>query len=123
MSNLRQTNSFVLLSDNPQVDFLQFRLNLAAQLIGTTKKSSRGRPQSKDYSELIRLDSSKGHLPEVAPRRRCVVCCKIREKRNLTKQEYRHESCIKCNVCEVHLCLNDKRNCYKIYHTELEYWK
>ncbi len=110
-------------STQPQVDFLQFRLNLATQLIGTMKKASRGRTQSVDRTKLLRLDSSKGHLPGVAPRRRCVVCCKVREKRDLTKHEYRHESCIKCSVCEVHLCLNEKRNCYKLYHTELEYWK
>ena len=110
-------------SNQPQVDFLQFSLNLATQLIGTMKKSSRGRTQSVDRTKLLRLDNSKGHLPGVAPRCRCAVCCKVREKRDLTKHEYRHESCIKCSVCEVHLCLNEKRNCYKLYHTELEYLK
>ncbi len=67
--------------DEPQVDFLQFRLNLAVQLIGNTKKSSRGHPQCIHRSEILRLDSSKGHLPEVASRRRCIVCCKVRQRK------------------------------------------
>ena len=109
-------NAYVLhkFSDEVQADFLQFRLDLAAQLIGAVRKQARGRPRSIEQTELLRLDSTKGYFPEVAPRR---------EQRGLSKHEYRHESCVKCSVCEVHLCLNEKRNCYKIYHTELEYWK
>ena len=90
-------NAYVLhkFSDEVQADFL---LDLAAQLIGTVQKQARGRPRSIEQTELLRLDSTKGHLPEDPPRRQCVVCCKVREQRGLSKHEYRHESCVKCSV-------------------------
>ena len=103
-------------------DFLSFRLALATQLVGTYRRSHSGRPRSLEHKQLLRLDTTRSHLPEcVASKRDCVVCSKMRNKLGISRKEYRHESCIKRIVCDVHLCLNKERNCYKIYHTEVEY--
>ena len=103
-------------------DFLSFRLALATQLVGTYRRSHSGRPRSLEHKQQLRLDTTRSHLPEcVASKRDCVVCSKMRNKLGISRKEYRHESCIKCIVCDVHLCLNRERNCYKIYHTEVEY--
>ena len=51
-------HNFQTFSNQTKVDFLQFHLNLEKQLIGTLKKSSRGRTQSVDHTKLLRLDSS-----------------------------------------------------------------
>ena len=51
------------------------------------------------------------HLPEdTHDRRDCKVCA-----RTLKKNAYK--SFVKCTTCNVHLCLNKNRNCYKIFHT------
>ena len=120
-------NAYVLrkFSNGVQTDFLHFRLELANQLVGTFRKSSPlgDRPRSMEHQLLLRLDSTKGHLPEVASHRhQCVVCCKVCEKRGISRSEYRHESCIKCSICDVHLCLSKERNCYMKYHSVLDYW-
>ena len=78
-------NAYVLhtFSNGVQTEFLHFRLELAIQLVGTFRKSSPlgGRPRSMEHQLLLRLDSTKWHLPEVAShRRQCVVCCKVREE-------------------------------------------
>ena len=64
-------------------DFLNFRLTLAVQLVGTCRKSLRGRPRSSENNAL-RLDSTQNYLPEcVSYKRDCVVCSKVRLKKGL----------------------------------------
>ena len=57
-------NAYVLhkFSDEVQADFLQFWLDLAVQLIGTVRRQACGRPRSIEQTELLRLDSTKGHF-------------------------------------------------------------
>ena len=66
-----------------------------------------------------------GHYAQSFARMCCIkmgLCCsKMRNKLGISRKEYRHVSCIKCIVCDVHLCLNKERNSYQIYHTEVEY--
>ena len=59
--------------------FVDFHLELAAQLIGNYKGRSRiGRPRSQSPVD-IRLDNNKQHLPIIADKHvECVVCNKIR---------------------------------------------
>ncbi len=103
--------------------FLDFRLELAAQLIGSFSARSRiGRPRSQSPVD-IRLDQTKQHLPIVADRQiECVVCNRIRKARGLSRSSFRHESHIKCYTCNVALCLSKTRNCFYIYHNEPVYW-
>ena len=118
-------NSYILqkVSNSGAVkqDFLNFRLTLAVQLVGTSRKSQGGRPRTLENSTL-RLDITQSHLPEyVSHKRDCVVCCKVRLTKGLSRSQFRHESAIKCSTCDVHLCLSKDRNCYKIYHTQVDY--
>ena len=96
-------------------DYLSFRIELAEALIGsfTTRVRSAGRPRSTIVEEEIRLDNTKLHLPVVTgPKRDCLVCCKVREARGLSRSELRHESRIQCSVYDVHLCVTASRNCF-----------
>ena len=103
--------------------FLDFRLELAAQLIGGFRARSKiGRPRSQSPVD-IRFDQTKQHLPIVADKHiECVVCIRVRSRLGATRSSFRHESQIHCSTCNVALCLNKKRNCFLKYHTEPIYW-
>ena len=103
-------------------DYLNFRQGLAVELVGTSRRSQGGPPRTFEHSQLLRLDNSQSRLPEcVTLKRDCIFCSDVRRKKGLLRQEYRHESCIKCSTCHVHLCLSKGQNCYKKYHAEVEY--
>ena len=103
-------------------DYLNFRQGLAVEMVGTSRRSQGGRPRAFEHSQLLRLDNSQSHFPEcVTLKQDCIVCSDVGRKKGLLRQKYRHESCIKCSTCHVHLCLSKCRNCYKKYHTEVEY--
>ena len=111
-------------------DYLAFRIDLAEGLIGsfTSRMRSAGRPRSSTTEPEVRLDSTRPHLPVVEGlKHECVVCCKVREVRRLSRRECRHESKIKCSVCGVHLCIASARNCFMKYHTaqgrSQDFWK
>ena len=106
-------------------DYLSFRIELAEELIGGFRGRKRsGRQRSEASAELIRLKLELGHFPiQSGKKLECVVCNKLREKRGLTRTQMRHETRIKCNVCDVHLCIDSDRNCYVKYHTLVDYWK
>ena len=113
-------------SDRSKHDYLDFRVALAEELIGTfsSRQVPAGRPRSVDHQQTLRLDPSKGHLPIVEDSvHDCVVCCKIREVRKLKRSELRHETKYKCSVCDVNLCLSRGRNCFMKYHTSVRYWE
>ncbi len=100
-------------------DYLAFHLALAI-VDHSDRRSLGGRPHSMELAQCLRLDSTQDHLPECVPfKRDCYVCSKVREKKKLTRQRYRHESSV--STCDVHLCITKDRNCYKIYHTELDF--
>ena len=103
-------------------DYLNFRQGLVVELVGTSRRSQGGRPRTFEHSQLLRLDNSQSHLPEcVTSKQDCSVYSDVRRKKGLLRQEYRHASCIKCSTCHVHLSLSKGGNCYKKYHTEVEY--
>ena len=43
-----------------------FLLGLAVELVGTSKRSQGGRPQTFEHMQLLRLDNSQSHFPECA---------------------------------------------------------
>ena len=47
---------------------------------------------------------------------------KVREKKGLTRKEYRHETHMMCSVCGVHLCITKDRDCFRKFHTQSIYW-
>ena len=93
--------------------FLDFRLELAAQLIGSFCGISRvGRPCSQSPVD-VRFDQNRQHLPIRADKHiECVVCNKVRHSCGASRSSLRHESQVRCSSCNVALCLNKKCNCY-----------
>ena len=103
-------------------DFLGFRLDVAEQLIGShsLRHRSSHTPQT-DSTTPQRLDHTLGHYPiQDIKKMKCVVCS---TKRLKTGTDIRHESRIKCAQCEVFLCIHQDRDCFKKYHTEVEFWR
>ena len=84
-------------------DYLPFRLALAVELVGNScRRSLGGRPRSMEHAQCLRIDNTQDHLPECVPfKRDNFVCAKVREKKKLTRQQYRHESCVICTTCDV----------------------
>ena len=86
-------NSYILhKSSNSGIveqDYLKFRLTLAVQLVGTWRKSQGGRPRTFENRKLLRLDSTQSHLPQyVSYKRDCIVCCKVCQKKALSRSQY-----------------------------------
>jgi uncharacterized protein YlaN (UPF0358 family) len=58
-----------------------------------------------------RIHSDLVHFPSVSKvRGRCKLCA---------INDLRSEVYFQCDICDVHLCLNSKRNCFKEFHTEI----
>ena len=106
-------------------DHLEFRVALAEELIGSFCSHQHiGRPRSHDHQQVLRLDNTQTHLPTIdGSSRMCVVCSKVREVKKLKRSEYRHETQMKCGVCDVNLCVTKDRNCFVKYHTCVRYWE
>ena len=89
--------------------FLDFCLELAAQLIGSFCGRSRvGRPRSQSPVD-VRLDQSRQLLLIMADKH--IECNKVRSSCGASRSSLRHESQVRCSSCNVALCLNKKRNC------------
>jgi len=102
-------------------DFLSFTIDVAHQLIGSGRyREKAGRPPSGDHAPESRLDKDLGHWPvQQSEKQRCIVCTTKRAKLNL---DIRHETRLVCSKCNVHLCVDEERQCFKQYHTKEKYW-
>ena len=121
-------NAYILdsLTEHAQAkrDFLTFRLDVAQKLIKTfSSRKAAGRSSGGKYTQVERLNPQLGHWPTSSKRKlECAVCSTKWAKLHLSRSELRHESRIKCSRCNVHLCI-EGRQCYKKYHTNLQYWQ
>ena len=106
-------------------DYLSFRIELAEQLIGTFRSRQRsGRRSSGEHAQAERLNPVLGHWPiSTTNKLDCTVCTKRRHKLGLARAGNRHESRIKCSHCNVHLCVDQERDCFHKYHSLVEYWR
>lgn len=112
-------------------DLLSFKLDLAHELIGNFTSRSRlvtGRPRSDASNSLLRLDGM-NHLPVPGEgtNHLCYVC-NIHYKAfkssnpnahysdNLHKQR---KSSMMCEKCQVYLCCNVQKSCFKDFHTKV----
>ena len=105
-------------------DMLSFRLELAKQIIGSfsTRGRSAGRPRSVEHLQLDRLNVNLGHWPKHADKKgNRVVCLAVINKKKLSLVGNRHESRIQCEHCKVSLCVSSERNCFKKYHTLVDF--
>ena len=101
-------------------DVLQFRLELAQELIGGF--SSRKNPGQPRSMEQEHLKTSLGHWPiHVENKLDCVVCAAIIKKKQLSRSGNQHESRIQCSYCKVHLCVAPGRDCFRKYHVLADY--
>lgn len=95
--------------------YFKFRKELALALIGNyTCRSRPGRPRVLSQGDVLPFyDEHHKHLPRMADARygkSCVVC---------SAKKLRHETKVFCVDCKVHLCIQEKRDCYSIFHTKL----
>lgn len=104
-------------------DILEFRLELANELIGSFSSRKRpGRQLSSEHAQMGRMNWTLGHWPEPVERKSdCVVCAGIIVRKKLPRSGNRHESRTQCSHCKVHLCVAPGRNCFKKYHTCVNY--
>lgn len=104
-------------------DSLQFRFELANLLIGNfTSRKRPGRRLSSEHAALERLNWTLGHWPVHENRKSdCVVCAGFRNRKKLPRAGNRHESRIKCSHCNVYLCVGPERDCFRKYHTCIDY--
>ena len=112
---------------------LQFRKELAEQLLGKHRTSRNvGRPR---LSEEHRLQDVGIHQPVFTPKPLvCKVCSKnVRREHKQTSLglpanrranvPYISRSRVFCESCNVSLCLCSERNCWKDWHTKVEFWR
>ncbi|CAG8745406.1 20423_t:CDS:1 [Dentiscutata erythropus] len=57
------------------------------------------------------------HFPEYNERRACLWCRYIRKKENKPALQNPPQSNIWCSKCDVALCCNKERSCFKDFHT------
>ena len=114
---------------------LEMIICLVTQLIGATHGDRHvGRPRSADV-DLPRLDREGLHTPIYRQTRAvCKVCGKIasdnypREYARVSEEDRPKKprpskSFVADQECEVALCLNKNRNCFRVLHTKVVYWQ
>nr|CAH7769898.1 unnamed protein product [Callosobruchus chinensis] len=115
-------NSYILFKKRSQGKSLSlkiFRLSVVLGLIGANpdlprkgrKRDSNGQLLSNYKLTVppeIRFDKC-AHMPVHGKPRRCAHC----STRNVP-----HKSSWSCSTCSVGLCLNDKKNCFALFHTK-----
>ena len=118
------------------VSFHMFLDRLCHELIGGYCRFSIGRRiSSPNDARLINAGDSVQHLVEhpvhATRNQRCVVCT---EKYNKAKKQdprakdidlpKRSKTVFWCSSCEVFLCVSaGSNNCFKLYHTLVEFWR
>lgn len=110
-------NSFIIFCQRGEGNALSlkhFKLAVARGLIGLENTRKRGRksvePTASKFKRHVPLETrltDASHMPIHGTSRRCGLCS--------TKQEP-HRSFWQCSICNVALCLNDKKNCFALYH-------
>jgi len=101
-------------------DYLSFHLEVAAGLVGifSSRQRAAGHPQS---SQDKRFKKELGHLPTKGKSALFVACAAIHKKFKLPRNAIRPETMMMCSTCEVHLRIDEERQCYAKYHTLLEF--
>ncbi|XP_067950472.1 piggyBac transposable element-derived protein 4-like [Watersipora subatra] len=134
-------NAYVLYKHGQKkpMEFRDFVLQILTTWIGEksfSRQSTRtNTPAATPNNPEIRLDMSKLHCPEWptdgSKDHRCAVCQKkylIESQQNPEKayKDLQHKSVkssIRCETCNVYLCIKRGSDCWKAYHTRVQYWK
>ena len=106
----------------------EFREELADLLIAgyRARKRTAGRP-SVAYGNELRFQNVGVHHPVYQKDRKDCALCKENVKKTRGGKIGRidrraagvHVSYVRCEMCNVHLCLNKDRNCFKSWHTKV----
>ena len=95
-------------------EYKAYRVELAQSLIGeyhSRKKYSL--PSAIQQAAIAPTRKRSRHFPVKAERRaRCIYCLSLR---------LRHETCIRCDDCDVPLCINTHHgtdSCFKLFHLQ-----
>lgn len=114
-------------------DFAAFREELIIQLVGTwrTERTKPGRKRSSE--DPLRLEGVGQHFPAkgTGTDHTCEVC---REKRRrfvaanpeVPKPQVPHKmtkTTFKCELCDAYLCISRDNNCFKAWHSKVEFWR
>ncbi|KAJ8926403.1 hypothetical protein NQ314_021189 [Rhamnusium bicolor] len=89
-----------------------FRVSVATGLIGAGQPArSRAQPKVTNHFKRtvpyeIRYDQCL-HMPVYSKSRRCAFCSNTQDP---------HRTRWTCSTCDVGFCLNDKKNCFQVYH-------
>ena len=75
---------------------------------GRKSKEMPGNKYKKCVPQEIRYDKA-AHMPERVNSLRCAHCSTTKEV---------HRTIWQCSICNVGLCLNKDRNCFKLFHTK-----
>ena len=74
------------------------------------------------HAQLDRLNPNLGHWPtHVGRKGNCAVCLAVNRRRGLPSVGNCHESRIQCEYCNIYLCVASGRNCFKKYHTLVDF--
>lgn len=114
--DLALVNAFILFkerSDGKSETLKLFRLSVIMGLTGASVKSKKGKPVpinnfKPTVAPEIRFDKC-AHLPLHGKSRRCAECSTRAEP---------HRTVWSCTVCNVGLCLGEKKNCFAKYHSK-----
>ena len=74
------------------------------------------------HAQLDRLNPNLGYWPTRVGRKcNCAVCLAVNRRRGLPSVGNCHESRIQCEYCNIYLCVASGRNCFKKYHTLVDF--
>ena len=98
----------------------EYRMQLVQSLIGSYRGTYQKVTESGDNDE-IRLNREVHHFPQSVKhsKARCIVCT-MRKSKGLIAIV--HKSNIKCVGCNVHLCIEIDRDCFRHYHLDQNFW-
>ena len=112
------------ISQTLHLDYKSYRLKLAETLIGNYNSRKKYSLPYEIYEKattatLTRkrlvsdksLDSRASHFPIKGRKGRCIYCCDF--------HGVRHESSLRCDECDVALCIDShhgRDSCFKLYH-------
>lgn len=114
--------------ESRKYDLHPFKKELVTELVGVTRAPQKtpGRKRRHVEDRLINVGR---HFPEKGEGKdhRCVVC--LEKHRRLMqggdggRVPHAAKTTFKCSECDVYLCINKDQNCFRKYHTKVEFWR
>lgn len=104
-----------------------FKKQMVMALVGNTRAPQKTPGRKRRHVEDRLLNVGR-HFPEKGEGKnhRCVVC--LEKRRRLRRGDGDNvpnaaKTTFKCTECDVYLCILKEQNCFKKYHTQVEFWR